>query len=105
MSSDATVLRFAQAAHRLAEVCRARGLVTPGFRSPPGLASADRTLRRRADGGVIVAVRVRGRPHHAVLVDLVEGVIASNSIPEPEAETVRQQLLDAVGVPPPAQAA
>jgi hypothetical protein len=107
MPEPASSLRVAEAARRLADECRARGLVTPGFRSPPGLSGADRTVRRRADGGAVVAVRLRGRSMGAVLGDLVEGVLVANAphLAGAEAEAVRRQLLAALGAAVGARAA
>ncbi|MFP5318227.1 MAG: hypothetical protein ACLGI2_08020 [Acidimicrobiia bacterium] len=100
----ASAVAFAEAARRLGEVCRRHGLVAPGFRSPPADPAARRTIRHRPDGGVIVAVRVRGRPLADVLVDLVEGVLAANALPEEEAARLRRELLaglsDLEGSPP-----
>jgi hypothetical protein len=101
----ATSVRFADAARRLAAACRTQGLVAPGFRSPPTLPSALRTLRRSADGGAIVAVRVRGRPLGDVLVDMVEGVVVVNRLGGEEAESVRAHLLAVLDVAVPARAA
>lgn len=101
----ATSVDFAAAAHRLADACRRLDLVLPGFRSPPGDPGADRTLRRRADGAVIVAVRVRGRTPRAVTTDLVEGVVAANRLSGPAADEARRHLFAAVGLPFPACAA
>lgn len=98
MPEPASSVRFADAARRLAVECRAQGLLAPGFRSPPGLAAADRTVRRRADGGTVVAVRVRGRPMTSVLVDLVEGILVANRVTGAGAQTLRRQLLAAVEV-------
>src|SRR5262245_20556212 len=103
MPVPATSVRFAEAAHRLAEVCRRLDLVVPGFRSPPADPSVDRALRRRPDGGVIVAVRVRGRSLRAVLADLVDGVVAANDLTGPAADEARRRLSDALGVPFPAR--
>jgi hypothetical protein len=103
--ASASSLRFAEAARRLADACRAGGLVVPGFRSPPALAGAQRTLRRRPDGAVIVAVRVRGRTLDAVVADLVEGVIAANGLTGAEADAARAVLRAAVDGERPAQAA
>jgi hypothetical protein len=89
----ATAVGFADAARCLADVCRRRGLVTPGFRSPPADPSARRSLRHRPDGGVIVAVRVRGRPLADVVVDLVEGVLAANDLHGEEAAQLRRFLV------------
>ncbi|MFN2504322.1 MAG: hypothetical protein ABR540_08835 [Acidimicrobiales bacterium] len=98
MPDPATSVRFADAARRLAAECRMRGLVAPAFRSPPGLTGSDRTLRRRPDGGMVVAVRVRGRPMSTVVADLVEGVLAANRLDPGRAAVVRRQLLSALEV-------
>ena len=87
--------RFALAARTLTREARRRDLVGPSFRSPPRLAGADRTLRRRPGGGV-VAVRVRDRPWPAVLADMIEGVIVVNGLHPPRATRVRTELWDAV---------
>src|SRR5690349_17987293 len=52
---------FAHAARTLAMEARRRGLVAPGFRSPPRLVGVDRSIRRHPSGAA-VAVRVRNRP-------------------------------------------
>jgi membrane protein implicated in regulation of membrane protease activity len=91
----ATTLHFATAARVLGREARARGLAAPGFRSPPRLEGADRTLRRRVRGGA-VAVRVRGRPWAAVLADMIEGVVVLNGLVGADADTVRGALLQAV---------
>lgn len=98
----ATTVRFAEAARLLADRCRARGLVVPGFRSPPSHPSASRTIRRRPDGGAIVAVRVRGRALAAVVADMVDGVAIVNHL----TDAARAELLAEVeGDAAPARAA
>jgi hypothetical protein len=92
----ATTVRFAAAARDLAAEARARGLRVPGYRSPPRLAGADRSLRRRP-GAVTVAVRIRGRPWAAVLADMIEGVVAANALVGPSADAVRGALWDRAG--------
>jgi hypothetical protein len=92
----ASSVRFAAAARRLGAVCAARGLVTPAFRSPPRPPGADRTLRRRPDGGAVVAVRLRGRPFAAVAADMVEGTLRANPVAgPPDIEAHRAALLAA----------
>ncbi len=71
-------VRFATAARRLGAEARRRGLAVPGFRSPPRLPGAVRSIRRRPDGSVFVAVRVHGRSVEDVVTDMVEGVLAAN---------------------------
>ncbi len=89
---EATSFRFASAARTLGQAARQRGLVVPGFRSPPRLAGAERTMRRRRDGGVTVAVRMRGRPWVAVLADMIEGVIVTNRLAGADATRARTAL-------------
>src|SRR5262245_64617276 len=91
---------FSDVARRLGAVARAAGLVVPAFRSPPRAAAACRTIRR-LPGGSVVAVRMKGRPFDAVVLDMVDGVIAANRLEGPSAIRVRTALLRAVGVPLP----
>ena len=93
---EATSLRFAAAVRTLGLAARGQGLVLPGFRSPPRLAGADRTLRRRADGAAIVAIALRGRPFEAVLSDMIEGVLVANGLDGAAATRTRTALWEAV---------
>lgn len=93
MSVAATSVKFAEAARSLADRGRGRGLIVPGFRSPPAHPTASRTIRRRPDGGAIVAVRFRGRALAAVVADMVEGVVVVNGLAGAERERVRAELL------------
>jgi hypothetical protein len=88
----AASLRFATAVRVLGQATRARGLEVPGFRSPPGVPGAERTVRRRAGGGATVAVRLHGRPFVAVLADMIEGVLVANRLSGTEATRVRTAL-------------
>jgi len=90
-------LRFAEAVRSLGIEARRRGLAMPGFRSPPRLAGVHRSLRRRPDGGVVVAIVLRGRPWAAVLADMVEGVLAANRLEGARADTLRGALWASVG--------
>jgi hypothetical protein len=89
-------VHFAAAARLLGAEARARRLVVPGFRSPPRLAGADRSLRRRADGSAVVAVRLRGRPVDAVVADMVDGLLAANRLVGADADRHREPLVAAV---------
>lgn len=86
-----TAADFASAARTLTREARRRGLVGPSFRCPPRLVGVDRTLRRRG-GGVIVSVRLRGRPWVAVLGDMIEGVVVANQLGSPESDRLRADL-------------
>ena len=90
---QSTTAPFAHAARTLTAEARRRGLVGPSFRCPPRLLGVDRTLRRRP-GGVVVAVRVKGRPWPAVLGDMIEGVVVANTLPTPQATRLRTDLWD-----------
>ena len=92
----AASLRFAAAVRVLGQAARARGLQVPGFRSPPRVPGAERTVRRRSGGGATVAVRIHGRPFVAVLADMIEGVLVTNHLSGTEATRVRTALWDAV---------
>jgi hypothetical protein len=89
---EATSLRFAAAARVVGHVARQRGLTVPGFRSPPRVPGADRTLRRRDDGGAVVAVRLKGRPWMASVSDMVDGVVVTNRLTGPDADALRRAL-------------
>ena len=93
---EATSLRFASAARTLGQVARARGLVVPGFRSPPRLAGVERAVRRRPDGGATIAIRLRGRPWVAVLGDMIEGVVVANGLTGVAADRARNALWSAI---------
>jgi hypothetical protein len=93
---EATSLRFAAAARLLGRVARRRGLDVPGFRSPPRLEGADRSLRRYASGSVTVSVRYRGRPWPAVLADMIDGVVAANRLVGGSADRTRTALWSAI---------
>ena len=56
----------------------------------------DRSLRRRADGSVAVAVRLVGRPFVAVAADMIDGVVAANGLTDVAAERCRRELWSAL---------
>ena len=101
------VWRFAEAGRRLAATATVMGLQVPAFRTPPRVAGLDRTIRRGADGSMLVSVRSRGRSWPAVVADMIEGVVVANGLDPPEAARVRNELwqdtedLDAAATPPP----
>jgi hypothetical protein len=90
-------IRFAETARVLGDVARRDGLVVPSFRSPPRVLGRDRTIRRRADGSVSVAVALGGRPFAAVVADMIEGTVAANRLTAERADRVRRALWIAVG--------
>lgn len=91
-----TSLQFATVVRLLGAATRERGLVSPGFRSPPRLAGVERTVRRSRTGSATVAVRIDGRPFGAVVADLVEGIVVANRLEGAEATRVRTALWEAV---------
>lgn len=92
----ATGVGFSVAARRLADEARRRGLVVPGFRSPPRLAGARRTLRRHPDAAPLVSVERRGRLADEVVADMVDGVVAANGLTGAAADDLRKELHAAV---------
>lgn len=99
-SSSAHV--FANAVETLGREARRLGLVVPGFRSPPRVHGALRTVRRHADGGSIVAVQVRGRPSDAIVRDVVDGILVANRLRGDGAVKCRDALLAVFGQSVPA---
>ena len=89
----AVTFRFSEAVQRLATEARRRGLEPPGFRAPPRLAGAVRTIRRPASGGSIVAVRLYGRPFERVAADIVDGLLVANQVKGARARELRAELL------------
>lgn len=97
MGGMASSIVFAAAARRLADEARRRGLAVPGFRSPPRVSGAVRTLRRQADGAAVVAVRLRDRAPDEVVADMVDGLLVANRLAGSEAERCRAELLHICG--------
>lgn len=89
-------LRFAATVRTLSAAARGRNLVAPGFRSPPRVPGAERTVRWRPDGTATVSVVVKDRPFQAVTADLIEGIVIANRLPGAEATRVRTALWEAV---------
>lgn len=89
--------QFATAVEVLGNEARRRGLVMPGFCSPPRVRDAMRTVRRRADGGAIVAVQVRGRAPHEIVADVIEGIVVANRLRGVAADECRARLLGVAG--------
>jgi hypothetical protein len=97
--TTASTVDFASAARSLTREARRRGLVGPSYRCPPRLIGVDRTIRRH-DDGVVISVRLRGRPWAAVLADMIEGVVVANRLTPPHADRLRSDLWDLCGVTP-----
>ena len=97
MAANRSALDFAQVARLLAREARRRGLVAPGYRSPPRIVGVDRSLRRLPGGGAVVAVQMKGRPWPAVLGDMIEGVVVANGLQSPHADRLRNDLWSLVG--------
>ena len=85
--------RFWELARRVAAEARDLGLAVPGFRTPPRLPGAVRSVRR-TPGGALVAVAWRDRPPSAVLADLVDGLVLVNGLAGAEAAACRRRLWD-----------
>jgi hypothetical protein len=98
MTDRSPSFSFVQACQALTGACRRLGVTAPSFRSPPGLAGATRTIRRRPTGPPVVAVRHRGRQPASVVADLVEGIVVANGLAGREAMRTRSALWEAVSV-------
>lgn len=85
----ATALQFSETVRIVVGLARRRGVRPPVFRSPPRLEGVDRSIRRRPNGTVVVAVRRHGRPLAAVQADVIEGVIAANRLTGESADQFR----------------
>lgn len=92
-------IEFAEAARFLSDQARGLGLLVPAFRSPPRVVGLTRTMRRRADGSVSVAIAFKNRPWSAVLSDMIEGIVATNGLTGPVAARARDDLWQAVELP------
>lgn len=90
-----STVQFALAARTLAATARQSSLAAPSFRTPPRLVGLDRTIRRYGRRGGVVAVRLRDRPWAAVISDMIDGVIAVNSLSGAPAGRARADLWNA----------
>ncbi len=90
LSTPASALRFSEAVRVVIALARRGKLRPPVFRSPPGLDGVDRSIRRRSNGTVVVAIRRSDRPLAAVQADVIEGVIAANSLVGERADRFRR---------------
>ena len=89
--SQAPSMRFAVTARVVVEACRLEGIEVPAFRTPPKTQGIDRAIRR-SELGVIVSVRIIGRPFLAVVADLVEGAVICNQFVGSQASSLRNVL-------------
>ncbi len=75
-----TAVQFSETVRHVVTLARRQGLRPPVFRSPPRLDGVDRSIRRRPNGTVVVAVRRAGRPLAAIQSDVIDGVVAANGL-------------------------
>lgn len=91
-----TSLDFAEAAKRIGGAARAAGHEAPSFRSPPRVRGCQRSIQRRRNGSATVAVAFKQRPLPSVLADMIDGVIATNTLSAGSATVLRDQLWSSV---------
>jgi hypothetical protein len=96
MPARPPTFRFVDICTTLTTAARALGLVPPSFRSPPGVAGAVRSIRRRGVDDAVVSVAHRGRPWPVVVADLVEGIVVANGLSGAAALRARSALWAAV---------
>ncbi len=103
-AAHTSAVQFSESVRRVVAIARRGRLSVPVFRSPPRLEGVDRSIRRRSNGTAVVAVRRLGRPLAAVQADIIEGVVAANSLDGSRADRFRhvawQQLVGAPADPP-----
>jgi hypothetical protein len=87
---------FSESVRTVVAVARRRGLRPPAFRSPPRLDGVDRSIQRRRNGVVTVAVRREDRPLAAIRSDVVEGVVAANRLSGEAADRFRRAAWSAL---------
>jgi hypothetical protein len=101
----ASALQFSETVRLVVALARRHQLRPPVFRSPPRLDGVDRSIRRRPNGTVVVAVRRVDRPLAAVQADVIDGVLAANAVVGERADRFRHQawelLAGSVGRVPP----
>jgi hypothetical protein len=83
---------FAHAVRELMQATAGAGMRSPAFKSPPRLATAERTIRWVAPDRAIVAVRRANRASDAVLADMIEGVVRANRLSGTEAQDAARKL-------------
>ena len=77
-------------------LARRRGLRPPTFRSPPRIDGVDRSIQRRRNGSVMVAIRREDRPFAAIQGDVIEGVVAANQLHGESADRFRRAAWSAL---------
>lgn len=90
VAPPASALQFSESVRAVVALARRHRLRPPVFRSPPGLAGVDRSIRRRSNGTVVVAVRRSQRPLSAVRADIIDGVVAANGLDGERADQFRR---------------
>jgi hypothetical protein len=93
---ESLTFRFSYVVQQVSAAARRLGLEPPGFRAPPRLAGVDRSIRRPAAGGAVIAVRIHGRGFDAVVADVIEGVIVAAGLRDEPADAARIALRAAV---------
>jgi hypothetical protein len=84
-----TATQFSECVRAIVTLARRRGLRPPAFRSPPRIAGVDRSIQRRRNGAVMVAIRRGDRPFAAIQGDVIEGVVAANHLSGEPADRFR----------------
>lgn len=95
-----SAVQFSETVRQVVTLARRQGLRPPVFRSPPRLDGVDRSIRRRPNGTVVVAVRRAGRPLAAIQSDVIDGVVAANALTGSAADKFRHAAWERLaGVP------
>jgi len=89
-TASASVADFSECVRRIVGIARGQGLTPPAFRSPPRIPGLDRSVQRRQNGSVIIAIRREDRPFAAIQGDVIEGVVVANKLAAVKAEQFRR---------------
>ena len=88
--------QFSECVRVIVTLARRRGLRPPTFRSPPRIDGVDRSIQRRRNGSVLVAIRREDRPFAAIQGDVIEGVVAANQLHGEPADRFRRAAWSAL---------
>lgn len=91
-----TATQFSECVRITVTLARRRGLRPPAFRSPPRIEGVDRSIQRRRNGAVTVAIRRGDRPFAAIQGDVIEGVVVANHLSGEPADRFRRAAWSAL---------
>lgn len=91
----ASSIFFGEVVNALSSQARRHGLSVPVFRSPPRIIGVTRTIYNSGEDKTVVAIATRQRANVAVVSDVIEGILESNSLDLIERMRSRELLWEA----------